>query len=40
MDFVEDPSVDEGEKTSAYLSWQKALTNGSFRNDLPFLGKK
>lgn len=40
MDFVEDPSVDEGEKTSAYRSWQKALTNGSFRNDLPFLGKK
>ena len=39
MDFVEDSSVDDGEKTSAYRSWQKALTNGTFRNDLPFLGK-
>lgn len=39
MDFVEDSSIDEDEKKNAYKSWHKALINGSFRNDLPFLGQ-
>ena len=39
MDFVEDSSIDEDEKKIAYQSWQKALVNGTFRNDSPFLDK-
>ena len=39
MDFVEDSSVDKNDKSNAYKLWQKALLNGSFRNDLPFPGK-
>ena len=39
IDFAEDSSVDESEKTKAYQTWQKSLMNGSFRKDLPFLKK-
>jgi internalin A len=39
MDFAEDSSVDENDKTNAYQLWRKELMNGSFRNDLPFPGK-
>ncbi len=38
MDFVEDSSVNDDEKTSAYQLWRKSLVNGSFRNDFPFPG--
>ena len=36
MDFAEDNNIDENDKSSAYLNWQKALMNGTFRDDLPF----
>jgi hypothetical protein len=39
MDFVEDSSLDEVEKINSYKTWKKTLMDGSFRNDLPFLGK-
>ncbi|MGY8713185.1 MAG: leucine-rich repeat domain-containing protein [Verrucomicrobiia bacterium] len=39
MDFVEDSSLDEVKKINSYKTWKKTLMDGSFRNDLPFLGK-
>jgi hypothetical protein len=33
MDFVDEPTVEEGEKINALKTWKKALIDGTLKND-------